>query len=138
MSLASSLDPLQPPHRLDWSLPEPHDQPDSHYDGGEVSTPSTSQQTLPDAAGPACPRSPRPPDSPTHTGSGLPGWKRLIISPLVTHERISLITTIFSSRDKVEAIKHLSREDAQIFVDEVCEARSYILSSQRINPLNLT
>ena len=36
-------------------------------------------------------------------------------------ERVSLITDLFSDRDEVEAIKHLSRANAQSFVEVLDE-----------------
>jgi hypothetical protein len=54
--------------------------------------------------------------------SGPPVWKRLISGSLSTHERVSLITSIFSDDDEVEAIGQVSGEGAQNFVDVVYEA----------------
>ena len=59
--------------------------------------------------------------------SNPPPWKRLIDPTLPVNERIPLITFIFSDRDEVEVFKHLSRDDAQAFVDMVDEASVYIL-----------
>ena len=53
--------------------------------------------------------------------SGAPAWERLINHPLPTNECISLITDLFSDRDEVEAIKRLSRANAQSFVDVLDE-----------------
>jgi len=50
-----------------------------------------------------------------------PAWKTLISKTLTTHERVSLITTIFSDRDQVEMVSHLSGGDAQTFVDAIDE-----------------
>ena len=35
-----------------------------------------------------------------------------------------MITSIFSDRDEVEAVEHLSRDNAQAFVDTIDEASS--------------
>ena len=55
-----------------------------------------------------------------------PAWKQLINDSLSTHERISLITSIFSGDNEVEAVVHLSGEDAQNFVDVVYEVGLYM------------
>ena len=59
--------------------------------------------------------------------SGAPAWERLVCRPLPKNECISLITDLFSDRDEVEAIKRLSRANAQSFVDVLDEVfpRSY-------------
>jgi len=44
------------------------------------------------------------------------------------HERVSVIDTIFSDRGEVEAIGHLSGDDARSFIDIVCEVRLHVLS----------
>ena len=46
-----------------------------------------------------------------------PSWKRLLEDPLTTHERISLITTIFSDHGGAGGAGYLSGDDAQTFVD---------------------
>jgi hypothetical protein len=51
--------------------------------------------------------------------SNLPLWKQLISYPLSPHERISLIPSIFSDNKEVEAVEHLSGNDAQAFIDLV-------------------
>ena len=51
----------------------------------------------------------------------IPAWKRLIDHPLTTAERVSLITDLFSDHDETEAVKHLSGDDAQSFVEVVDE-----------------
>ena len=53
--------------------------------------------------------------------SGIPAWRRLIYHSLAESERVSLIKDLFSDRDEIEAIKHLSRDDAQSFVDVLDE-----------------
>lgn len=131
MPPTSSPNLLQQPHQYDGSSPELHDQPGDFHGGGGISTLPTSQQALPNAADPAYHEPPHPPNPSTHIGFDHPGWKSLIIGPLATRERVFLITAIFSSRDKVEAIKRLSGEDAQIFVDAIYEVRSYIPSSPK-------
>ena len=59
--------------------------------------------------------------------SGTPALERLVSRPLPANECISLITDLFSDRDEVEAIKRLSRANAQSFVDVLDEVfpRSY-------------
>ena len=49
--------------------------------------------------------------------SGDPTWKQLISYPLSAHERIPLITAIFSDQNQVEMVGHLSGNDAQAFID---------------------
>ena len=56
-----------------------------------------------------------------------PDWKRLISNTLVTHERISLIETIFSDSNQVEVVKQLSGDDAQSFIDTIDEVISRTL-----------
>ena len=53
--------------------------------------------------------------------SGTPAWERLVDHPLSMSGRVSLITDLFSDRDEVEAIKRLSRTNAQSFVDVLDE-----------------
>ena len=48
-------------------------------------------------------------------------WKRLIDSPLTTDERVSLITDLFSDRDKIDTLKVLSGRDAQSVIDVIDE-----------------
>ena len=55
------------------------------------------------------------------TGCRASAWKRSIYRPIAMDKRISLITAIFSDRCVAEAVKHLSRDDAQAFVDVVDE-----------------
>ena len=62
--------------------------------------------------------------------SDSPAWKRLITCPLTTHERISLITTILSNRDEIEAVDHLYENDAQFLVDIIYEVPLHNPSSQ--------
>ena len=57
--------------------------------------------------------------------SDPPTWKRLISQTRSMKERIDLITTIFSDRDKVEVFKYLSGNDAQAFVDVIDEVSTY-------------
>ena len=114
MSLTSLFDSSQRLHRLD----------DIH-DDWEVLTLSINLQAPPDVTDPACPEPLCPPDPAIHTDTDHPGWERLIRSPLATHERASLITTIFSNRDEIEMVKRLCREDAQTFIDVIYEVRSF-------------
>jgi len=44
-------------------------------------------------------------------------WKRLLSKTLTTRERVSLVITIFSDHNRVEIPRHLSRDDAQTFID---------------------
>ena len=53
--------------------------------------------------------------------SDRPRWKRLISDPLVVHERISLITTIFSDSSQIKMVSDLSGDAARIFVDRITE-----------------
>ena len=62
--------------------------------------------------------------------SNLPLWKRLISYPLSTHERISLIPSIFSDNKEVEAVEHLSGSDAQAFIDLVDGVSACTLSPE--------
>jgi len=52
-----------------------------------------------------------------------PAWKQLISHTLAIHERISLITTIFSDDNQVEMVRQLSGNDAQTFIDRIDEVR---------------
>ena len=54
-------------------------------------------------------------------GYRISAWKQLIDRPIVVDKHISLITAIFSNHHVAEAVKSLSREDAQAFVDVVDE-----------------
>jgi len=54
-------------------------------------------------------------------GYRISAWKRSIDQPIAVDKRISLITAIFSNRGVAEAVKRLSRDDAQAFVDVVDE-----------------
>ena len=49
--------------------------------------------------------------------SGVPAWKRLIGHPHTANERIPLIADLLSDRDEVKAIKRLSMDEVQSFVD---------------------
>jgi len=44
-------------------------------------------------------------------------WKRLLSKTITTRERVSLVITIFSDHNRVEIPRHLSRDDAQTFID---------------------
>jgi len=52
----------------------------------------------------------------------------LVGHTLGTDERISLVVKIFSDRDEVEMVGHLSGGDAQAFVDTVFEVISHNLT----------
>ncbi|KAF9643889.1 kinase-like protein [Thelephora ganbajun] len=54
--------------------------------------------------------------------SDPPVWKQLIGHPFSTDERISLLTSIFSDNNEIEMVRHLSRDDAQVFIDVIDEA----------------
>ena len=54
--------------------------------------------------------------------SGVPAWKRLTHHPLSPSDRVPLVTDLFSDRDEVqEAVKHISTDEAQSFVDVLDE-----------------
>jgi len=53
--------------------------------------------------------------------SDCPAWKRLVRDPLPKHERVSLITMIFSDSDQIKTVMHLSKDDAQTFIDKIDE-----------------
>ena len=124
MSLTSSFNSSQP-HRYDGPSSEFHDQLDDLHDGEEVSTPSTSHEALPDIADRGCLELLYSPAPAIHADVGHPGWERLIRSSLAIHERVTLITAIFSNRDEVGMLRHLCRDDAQVFIDVIYEVRSF-------------
>ena len=62
--------------------------------------------------------------------SDIPAWKRLIICPLTTDERVSLITDIFSNRDDTEVVKLASRDETQFFVDVIDEVHPRFFISE--------
>ena len=51
--------------------------------------------------------------------SERPAWKRLNNHALAKDERASLITAIFSDRNQVEIVGHLSGDEAQSFIDAI-------------------
>jgi len=63
-------------------------------------------------------------------------WKRLIDHSLGTNERIPLIAELFSDRDETEAIKCLSRDDAETFVDVVDKVLPHFLASEDPTDVN--
>jgi len=63
--------------------------------------------------------------------SDTPTWKQLITHTLATHERISLITTIFSDHTQTEMVRHLRGNDAQAFVDSIDRVRSCTISDSK-------
>jgi len=65
-----------------------------------------------------------------------PAWKRLITHTPTTHERISLITTIFSDYNQAEMVKDLRGDDAQEFIDVLDEVSLRILSPPRNGYVN--
>lgn len=124
MSPAPPFSPLQPP------------QPDDPYDDGETSPLPTSERGLPDVADPAFADPLRSSDPSIHTGVDHLGWERLTQSPLAMHERVFLITTIFSNRDGVEVVRHLCGDNAQTFINVVYDASFYILPLPRNRSVN--
>jgi len=68
--------------------------------------------------------------------SGDPAWKRLIGHTLATHERISLIATIFSDPNQVEMVGQLSGDDAQSFINTIDEVSSHIISRLQDKTIN--
>jgi len=50
-----------------------------------------------------------------------PPWRQLIKSTLNAHERILLITAIFSDNNQIKAVSKLSGDDAQAFIDVIDE-----------------
>jgi len=60
----------------------------------------------------------------------LPTWKRLTNNPLSMHECIPLMTSIFSDRNDVDVVGHLSGDDAQAFVDVIYEVSIHTLTSE--------
>ena len=65
-----------------------------------------------------------------------PPWKQLITRTFATHERISLITTIFSDNDQVEMVKQLSGDDVQTFIDVLDEASPCTISYSKERLIN--
>jgi len=65
-----------------------------------------------------------------YMGDRISAWKRSIGRPIAIDKRISLVTAIFSDRRVAEAVKRLSRDDVQAFVDVVDEVVP-ILPSKR-------
>lgn len=64
-----------------------------------------------------------------------PVWKQLISNPLATHKRRSLVMKIFSDRNQVEIVGHLSGDDAQKFIDVVDEVSFHIISRSKNKPI---
>jgi len=50
-----------------------------------------------------------------------PPWRQLIKSTLNAHERILLITAIFSDNNQIKTVSKLSGDDAQAFIDVIDE-----------------
>ena len=59
--------------------------------------------------------------------SEQPPWKQLITRTFAIHERISLITTIFSDNDQVEMVKQLPGDDFQTFIDVLDQASPRVI-----------
>ena len=53
--------------------------------------------------------------------SDPPAWQRLISHTISMPERITLITSVFSDRDEIDGVGHLSGDNAQTFIDAVNE-----------------
>jgi len=62
-------------------------------------------------------------DPSTPVDFDAPACKRLISHTLLPHEVISLIETIFASKDEVKTIRGLRGVDAQTFIDVIHEVR---------------
>jgi len=62
-------------------------------------------------------------DPSTPVDFDAPACKRLISRTLLPHEMISLIETIFASKDEVKMIRGLRGIDAQTFIDVIHEVR---------------
>ena len=102
MPLTVLFNPLQQPLQHGGPSSESHDPPSGLHDSPAVVS--------------------------VHPNPDPPGWKKLIGGPLTTHERATLIVTIFSNRDEIEVIKQLCGDEAQTFVDviyEVCPHPSH-------------
>lgn len=66
---------------------------------------------------------------------GVPAWKCLIDNPgLISNERTSLVADIFLDRSEIEGVMHLSRGDAQSFVDAIAEVLSPF-HFEKVDPL---
>ena len=70
--------------------------------------------------------------------SGVPAWKRLIGRPLAANESISLITDLLSDRSEVEAIKRLSTDEAQSFVDVLDQVFPSLVPGEYVRRLDST
>ena len=68
--------------------------------------------------------------------SGIPTWKQLITHTLATHERISLIITIFSDHIQTKMVNRLDGDDAQAFIDAIDEVRSCTISNSKDRVIN--
>ena len=55
------------------------------------------------------------------SSSDSPLWKHLIDRRLTEDERVSLIVDLFSDHSEFEALKDLSKDDAQFFIDAIDE-----------------
>jgi len=60
-----------------------------------------------------------------------PAWKQLINPTLAMHERIPLITTIFSDNKQVEVVMQLSGDDAQAFINMIEEVSPHAISHSK-------
>lgn len=133
-SIGSSIDSLQHSPRDHRPSFESRDEP-ANLRSGEIQNLPARQQPPLDTVDLACSGSPlSSPDSPIYPSTDSPSWKRLINTPFAAHERTSLIATMFSKRDEVEATRHIGGDDAQIFVDMIYEVRSHSLMPPKCDP----
>ena len=58
----------------------------------------------------------------------------MINHAFTTHERIYLITRIFSDRDQVDMVRNLSGDDAQNFIDMMDEVSLHTISHLEDRP----
>ena len=130
MASSSSLDSLQRSDTIDEYSSELDNQLDGLDDlyDCETSDLLTIQQVVSNVADPAGSEPPQSHDSSIHIGSDLPLWKCFIQNPT---ERTASIVMFFSNRDEIEQVKHLSKDDAQNFINAVFEVRSYTLLSPK-------
>lgn len=129
MASSPLLNSLQKSNTNDESSSELDDQLDDLDgldDSGKISDLLTIRRAVSNVADPAYFEPPQPHSSSIHTGLDLPLWKYFIHNPT---ERTTSIAMFF--RDEVEKIKHLSKDDAQSFIDAVFEVRSYTLLSPK-------
>ena len=138
MPLPASFNRPQQPLQHDGSSSEFHDPLSDLYGSRQISTLSISQHAQPNAANPAHPEHPLPLDLSVHPDFNPRGWKHLINGSLATHERASMIATIFSNRKEIDEIRNLCGDDAQTIVNVIYEVCPYtLLHLWRASPLTL-